>query len=216
MIVHSFPTFQLNKVLYVAEALGFDYQLNLMQATSGEHRQAEHRARHPLGKVPVLELDGHCYFESNSICRLLCELADNKLYGATPTERAEVNQWVDLISFAIGPHLQVFVWEDLIKKYVRQDPNPDLAQLDAANEAMAAPFETLDARLSEHRFLCGDRLSFADYIAFAWLEITTFTSAEFTSHTSIQRWFAEIGQLPAIAQGKARVPNGAIFEFLAN
>ena len=67
MNIYSFPTFNLAKILITAEELNLDYQLHLLDAKQGDHKKPEHIARHPLGRVPAIELNGRHYIESNSI-----------------------------------------------------------------------------------------------------------------------------------------------------
>ena len=58
----------------------------------GEQHSAEHRARHPLGKLPVLELDdGTALFESLAIIEYLEELhPEPPLIGRDAVSRARV------------------------------------------------------------------------------------------------------------------------------
>ncbi len=98
MNIYSFATFNLTKLLLTAEELGIPSQLHLLDAMKGEHKTPAHLARHPMGKVPAVEINGQHYFESNSICRLMAELNGNKLYGNSPEEHAHVNEWGNLLA----------------------------------------------------------------------------------------------------------------------
>ena len=62
------------RVLWTLEELGEPYELTTM--TRYEAGGAVHRARHPLGRVPVLQLDDGHVFESAAIC---LHLADSHL-----------------------------------------------------------------------------------------------------------------------------------------
>lgn len=63
--------------------------------TSEEGRGEAHLARHPLGRVPVLQLDGGYVFESTAICLHLADLyPDAGLIGELGTSaRALAYQW---------------------------------------------------------------------------------------------------------------------------
>ena len=64
------------RVLMTVAEKGHDAELVLVNLPKGEHKQPEHMARHPFGKVPVLE-DGFFLAESGAINRYL----DKKLDG---------------------------------------------------------------------------------------------------------------------------------------
>ena len=118
MKIYGFSTFNVTKVLFTAEELELDYDFQFINLMAGEHKTPEHLARHPLGKVPVLETDGQYLIESAAICRFLCEQNNNQLYGDTPLERASVNAWVDLMGYHIGRWMGVFFFEEVIKPFI--------------------------------------------------------------------------------------------------
>jgi glutathione S-transferase len=77
------------------EEIGERYDLT--EVAGAERRSAEHLRRHPLGRVPALELgDGTTMFESAAICLQLADLypAARLIPPAGSSERALVYQWV--------------------------------------------------------------------------------------------------------------------------
>ena len=62
---------------------GHDAELVVVNLPGGEHKQAAHIARHPFGKVPVLDDDGFVVYEARAINRYL----DEKLDGPRLTPR---------------------------------------------------------------------------------------------------------------------------------
>ena len=60
------------RALWTLEEIGAPYELTLMNWEEGSGE--EHRARHPLGRVPVLEDDEGYVFESTAICLHLADL----------------------------------------------------------------------------------------------------------------------------------------------
>jgi glutathione S-transferase len=81
------------RVLWVLEEIGEPYELTVMDWEQGSGE--EHRARHPLGRVPVLQLDDGYVFESAAICLYLADLhPDAGLIGGLGTRaRALAYQW---------------------------------------------------------------------------------------------------------------------------
>ncbi len=66
---------------------------------AGEPRQPEHLARHPFGKVPVLDIDGIRIRETDAICRYLDETRSGpSSISDTPKDRARMNEAISLIN----------------------------------------------------------------------------------------------------------------------
>ena len=57
--VHFTPGTRAGRVVWLLEELGLDYDVNIMPFTKEGLKSPEHRSRHALGRVPVLE-DGDC------------------------------------------------------------------------------------------------------------------------------------------------------------
>jgi glutathione S-transferase len=76
-------------------------QLNVL---AGEPKQAAHLARHPFGKVPVLDHDGIRILETSAIARYLNDVLPGKsLVPATPKDRARMDMIVGLVdSYGYG------------------------------------------------------------------------------------------------------------------
>jgi glutathione S-transferase len=81
------------RVLWMLEEIGEPYELTIMDWEEGSGEA--HRARHPLGRVPVIQLDDGYIFESAAICLHLGDLyPDAGLIGAPGTQaRALAYQW---------------------------------------------------------------------------------------------------------------------------
>ncbi len=70
----------------------------------GEHVSAEHRSRHPMGRVPCLLVDGRPFVESVAIIELLDELYPTPpLYPSDPLARADVRAMVETINSSTQP-----------------------------------------------------------------------------------------------------------------
>ena len=94
MKLYYLPRSRSTRVLWMLEELGVPYELVVM-APEERHSQ-EHRRRHPLGRVPVIEFDdGRLLFESAAICLQLADLHPDT--GLMPpigsAERALAYQW---------------------------------------------------------------------------------------------------------------------------
>jgi glutathione S-transferase len=55
----------------------------------------------------------------------------------------------------------------------------------------------LNERLAGHRFLCGDRLSVADFSVGAWLNYAQPAAYPIQDFREVTRWYAGLMELPA-------------------
>jgi glutathione S-transferase len=152
MRLFHIPGSRSTRVLWMLEELGVPYQLELI---NGEEKRSEsHRERHPLGRVPVLELDdGRYVFESAAICMHLADLhPDGGLFPSVgSTERALGYQWT---VFAMS-ELEPAAFGVLRARRASQDDSEPAARLLAVQEA-------LDAALQDRAWLLGDTFSVPD------------------------------------------------------
>ena len=81
-----------------------DFDQVQVNVLAGEPKLPEHMARHPFGKVPVLEHDGLRILETSAIVRYLNDvLPGQSLVPATPADRARMDMVIGLIdSYGYG------------------------------------------------------------------------------------------------------------------
>jgi len=89
------PRTRSSRVLWLLEEIGASYELT--QIPGAQRQSPEHLRRHPLRRVPALELgDGTTMFESAAICLQLADLNPEAglIAPLGSTERGLVYQWV--------------------------------------------------------------------------------------------------------------------------
>lgn len=153
MRVFHRPLSRSHRVVWMLEEVGADYELTLF--TRADARTDEHRARHPLGRVPVLEVDGRFIFESAALCLHLADCYPGA--GLIPPpgsyERACAYQWALFAMTEIEPGL------------VGHMHGEDSESKAAARELFRAGASVLEQVLDGHEFLIDDRFTVADVIA---------------------------------------------------
>lgn len=213
MDIYSFYTFNLTKVLLTAQALKSPYQLHLFDITKGEHKSAEHKQRHPLGKVPVVEIEGVNYFESNAICRLLAERSNNQLYGNTPELRAVVNQWIEFSTQHIGRWLTVVFFEQNVKP-VLFGGETNLSAIDEAETYLAEQLPVIESQLTKHKYLASDDFTIADIIAFSLFSTTDISGVQLSKYPQITQWIKTIKAKDCYIAAMADLPQEDMFSHL--
>ena len=150
------------RIAWVYEELGEPYELVVMTAEEGKGE--EHRRRHPLGRVPVLEDDEGVVFESVAICLHLADLyPEAGLAPAVGThERALVYQWSVFVPAELEP--------PLIEAAIQAERDPERAAR-ARGRFDAAATAVCDA-LGEREYLVGDGFGIADVLVSSVLGFT--------------------------------------------
>ena len=93
--LYYMPRTRSSRVLWLLAEIGAPYELTKLAPE--ERTSVAHLARHPLGRVPALELDdGTVMFESAAICLQLADLYPDAglIAPLGSSERALVYQWV--------------------------------------------------------------------------------------------------------------------------
>jgi glutathione S-transferase len=138
----------------------------------GENRQAPYLAKNPTGTSPALQLDdGSILAEITAICEYLDEVgAGPSLIGDTPEERANTRMWTRRIDLNIlEPMANGFRFGEGLKLFqnrihcIPQAAN-DLKEI--AQERLA----WLDGLMGDKPFVCGDKLTLADVVLFAFVD----------------------------------------------
>jgi glutathione S-transferase len=157
------PRTRSSRVLWLLEEIGEHYELN--EITGDQRRSAEHLRRHPLGRVPALELgDGTTIFESAAICLQLADLypAAGLIGPVGSGERGHVYQWV---MFAVaeleGP---LFRWLRALSEGT--DGTTESLARDRFTQAATA----LESALSGGDWLLGTQFTVADVMCVSVLQ----------------------------------------------
>lgn len=115
----------------------------------------------PLGKTPVLLVDGTPVFESAVICDYLDETVAPRLHPADPLARAQHRGWIEFASATLNAIGSLY-------------SAPDEPAYARAVAVLRARFETLEQHLSTGPYFAGEGFSLADAAfapAFRYIEV---------------------------------------------
>jgi glutathione S-transferase len=152
--LYYMPRTRSSRVLWMLAEIGGPYELTKL--APADRSSEDHLARHPLGRVPALELDdGTVMFESAAICLQLADLHPDA--GLIPplgsSERALVYQWV---LFAMTE------LESPLFRWIRDTAQESADQ--SSRERFAQAAGALEKALHGHDWLVGDRFTVADLL----------------------------------------------------
>jgi glutathione S-transferase len=103
----------------------------------------------PLGKVPLLRVDGHVLFESAAICDYLDETIEPRLHPGDPVERARHRAWIEFASVMLN---------DIWGLYTA----PDEASFERKRADIAGRIAHLEKALRAFPFFQGGHFSLVD------------------------------------------------------
>jgi glutathione S-transferase len=183
------------RALWALEEAGIPYELEIVskEGESGER----HLARHPLGRVPVLEEDdGRSFFESNAICLHAAELAPEvDLIAAAGTfERALTYQWIFFVMTEIEPPAIT----------ARRARAAGDGENESALRAVGRGLEAVEAALSGRDHILGESFSVADIIV---SEVTRMTGRLEVGEPgpNLVAYFERVAARPARDRAVARI-----------
>jgi glutathione S-transferase len=184
------------RVFLAEKALAYE-TIEVTIATE-ENRAPTYLAKHPLGLLPILELeDGRLLRESMAICRYLEEQhPEPNLFGADAWERATIEQWNRHAELEmLLPVQQAFrnthaFWNGRIK----QAPEFGAISKEIALERLA----WFDAELGKRRFAAGDRFTVADITLVCAIDFGRVSDIRISdAHPNLRRWHAEVSARPS-------------------
>lgn len=160
IIVYGFPGSRSLRVAWTLEELGLEYVYHAVDMVAGEGQGESHLARHPDGKVPVLEDGDLVLFESLAICRYLVERygEGSGLLPTSPEARARVDQW---LSFAVS-ELEQPLWTQGKHKFALPREWRVPAVLPTAAWEFQRALAALQRRYQGGGWLVGEAFTLAD------------------------------------------------------
>jgi glutathione S-transferase len=182
------------RAAWALEEAGQDYEV--VKMTTEEGRGPEHRERHPLGKVPVLEDDTGYVFESAAI---VMHVADSfPQAGLIPPvgshERALVYQWV-----LYGP---AEMEPPLIESAMYAQADPERAE--KARRRFDERAAAVAALLEQREFLVGEAFTVADIMVGSAVKFTARIGFAQELPDSLQDYMKRLSSRPAYERALAR------------
>lgn len=198
------------KTVYVAEALGIDYDYIPMNLAKSEHKTPEHFKRHPLGKLPTLTHNNETLFESNAICCYLANVENSQLYPSdNKLYRARIDQWLAFFTNHLGRWLNNYAFEKVAKeKFGLGEPNKELEK--EAHYFILEQLPCVNEQLSQNRYFLGTQLSIADYVAFAYFENAEMAELSLNDFPAVAAWYRALKSSDVIQRSHEKLGRGRL------
>lgn len=183
--------------MFLAEK-GVDMEYVQLDLQKGENLTAEMRAKNPLGKVPILELDdGTCIAESDAICTYFENtVPEPALMGTDAKSKAIISMWQRQVEMALL--LQVGMCFQHSTGYFKDRMVPVAEYGKQAGINAAKYLNILERRLELNTYIAGEDFSIADITALCAIDFARVVDIRLSDeHTNIRRWYDLVSQRPS-------------------
>lgn len=204
IIVHHLNNSRSQRVLWLLEELGVDYEIRHYQRdTVTNLAPPELKAVHPLGKSPLIEIDGRVIEESGAIVQVLCERYGNGAW-LPAAGSDEALRHLELMHFAEGSAMTPILLQ-LYTSRLGDAAEPLKPRID---EQLAAHFGYMEQILRPSGHFIGDDWTGADVMLSFPAEIAVMNRAG-AHFPKLAAFVAAVHTRPAWQ--RAREKGGAYF-----
>lgn len=146
----------------------------------------------PLGKVPLLRVEGEILFESAVICEYLDEITPGSLHPSDPLQKAKHRSWIE---FGSG----------ILNNIAGFYNAPDRASFTQKCDELASKFHWVEQSLRNDGYFAGDKFSLVDAVygpIFRYFDVLDRIDdfGIFTNIPKVNKWRQILQSRPSIQQ----------------
>ena len=152
--LHFAPNSRAGRILWLLEELQLEYELNKMKFHPSDLKSDQHRERHPLGRVPVLEDGDVSIYESGAIVEyILSRHAPGKLKPEISSNLfPSYLQWFHYCEGMVMPPINIIVVQTILLPKERQNTEA----LGQAERLLSKTLMPIEKQLQDKEYLIGD------------------------------------------------------------
>ena len=185
------------KVMAVANHLGLDWTLRMVDFSKGDHQTPEYAALNPNRRMPTLRDGDFVLWESNAIAQYLAQKKpESGLFPSDERKRLDITRWQfwDLAHW--DPACAVFANEYVVKpRLLKMEADP--AEVAKGAEKFHRAAKVLDGQLAGRPFISGESLTLADFSIGSAMNFAAIAHYPLEPYGEIRRWHATLAALPA-------------------
>ena len=152
--LHFAPNSRAGRIVWLLEELGLSYDINKMAFHPQDLKSDEHRSRHPLGRVPVLEDGEISIYESGAIVEYIIERHKNG--GLKPEVASDLYpmflQWFHYCEGMVMPPINTIIVQTILLPEDRRDETA----LGQAQRLLSKALAPVEENLEGKDYLIGD------------------------------------------------------------
>lgn len=193
---HTAPSPRRVRIFLAEKNIDMEYvQVDIAQ---GENLSEAMRAKNPMGKIPILELDdGTCISETISICRYFEELqGEPALFGRSGLEKAQIDMWQRFVELHLFSNVGMCFQHTTGYFKDRMKPINEYG-IEAGKNARAF-LNVLEERLTNSPYIGGQAFSVADITALCAIDFARVVKIRLNEQqTNLNRWYARVNARPS-------------------
>jgi glutathione S-transferase len=199
-VVHGVPGSPYVRIALLGlEEKGADWSLAPMSFGAGKN--PEHLAKHPFGRIPILDHGDFRLYETQAILRYLDRIIPNPpLTPADPKAEARMNQLCGITDWYVMPDISAGISFDRIVKPKFGLP-VDEAKIEASVPRASICVVEISRLLGDQTYMAGETLSIADLMLaphLAFLPETPEGKALLAPHANVRAWIARMEARPSM------------------
>ena len=152
--LHFAPNSRAGRIVWLLEELELPYDINKMAFHPQDLKSDDHRARHPLGRVPVLEDGDISIYESGAIVEYIIERHKNG--GLKPEVNSDLYpmflQWFHYCEGMVMPPINTIIVQTILLPEDRRDETA----LGQAQRLLSKALAPVEENLEGKDYLIGD------------------------------------------------------------
>ena len=197
--LYGFPQTRSVRATWALEEAGAEYEYELVNLRTGEHKQPAFLAINPFGKIPTLVDDGQAISESAAICTHIAEkFPAAKLIPTDAKGRAEYFQWLFFVVSELEVHLWTAAKHD---RFLPEDKRiPAIANTSFWEFEKAAA--VLSTHLKDRQYIAGEQFSAADIICVSVLHWAH--HVKIALDDTLLNYMNRLSERPALARARKR------------
>jgi GSH-dependent disulfide-bond oxidoreductase len=182
------------KISIMLEEIKFEYKVTEIDFSKKDQFNPEFRKISPLSKIPAItdHKNKISLFQSGAILIYLADLS-GQFYEKN--NRNLINQWLMAQMGDIGPMLGQH------HQFHHYNPGKSKFGEDRYFNIAKRLYSDLDERLSQSKFLAGEKYSIADIATFPWIARHDWHDIGLKNFKNLSRWYEEISQRSAVIKG---------------
>jgi len=194
--LYTAPTPNGYKASCTLEAMEIDYEVHLVDISSGDQHLPKFSAINPNGRIPAIvdrQNGNFAVFESGAIMIYLAELT-GKLLPSDSKGRSKVLQWLMFQMGGVGPMM------GQANVFYRYLPEKIPTAISRYQNECRRLFEVLDSHLADREWLADD-FSIADIANWCWVRTYKWSGVSRDGLENLDRWLNAMKEIPAMQKG---------------
>jgi len=176
--------------------------MQVIDLFTGEHMREPYASINPSKMIPVLEDGDFRLSESSAILKYLADKINSPAYPKDLKARARVNEVMDWLNsnlyrdWAYG-----LVYPQVFPSHKRPSDEAHGAVISWGKDKAKVWLQVLnDSIIGKNAYLCGNDITIADYLGFAFIQVGDIIRCDFQQYPNIARWLGTMKTRPSTAK----------------